>query len=137
MNKAKTLMTFVLDETGSMQPHRDMTISGFNEFLESQKDKSLGECRVTLVKFNSTKIETVYSDMHIDDVPLLSPDNYQPDHNTPNQAFSGLSHATSSYRMAAGSLVSKTNFADAADLAKFTAKTAALRRNYWHGKKAV
>lgn len=82
-NGHKTYMTFVLDETGSMMSCRDETISGFNEFIDSQQDKTLGECRVTLVKFNLTKVETVYADKSIEDVPALTPDTYRPDNLTP------------------------------------------------------
>jgi len=83
MNNQKTHITFVLDETGSMHSVKEQTISGFNEFLRSQEDKSLGETRVTLIKFNSEKIETVYSDALIEDVPNLTRDTYKPDSTTP------------------------------------------------------
>lgn len=79
----KTQITIVLDETGSMAGVRDQTISGFNEFLQSQEDKSLGECRVTLVKFNSEKIKTEYSGKLIADCPNLANDNYWPTAMTP------------------------------------------------------
>lgn len=79
----KTQITIVLDETGSMMTVRDQTISGFNEFLQSQEDKSLGECRVTLVKFNSEKIKTEYSGKLVADCPSLGNDNYWPTAMTP------------------------------------------------------
>jgi len=90
-NGHKTYITFVLDETGSMQEVRDQTISGFNEFMDSQQDKSLGECRVTLVKFNSKKVETVYADMLVEDVPALTHDTYEPTELTP--LYDAIAHA--------------------------------------------
>jgi len=82
-NGHKTYLTFVLDESGSMGSCQDQTISGFNEFADSQEDKTLGECRATLVKFNSDKIETVFSDELIEDVPKLTYENYRPSSTTP------------------------------------------------------
>lgn len=79
----KTCICFVLDESGSMMSCRDQTISGFNEFMDSQEDKTLGETRVTLVKFNSDKIDTVYADKLIEDTPKLTEASYQPYATTP------------------------------------------------------
>jgi hypothetical protein len=76
-------MTFVLDESGSMSAAYEATISGFNEFMDSQRDKSLGVCRVSLVKFNGDRIKTVYSDRHIDDVKPLTRRTYNPASVTP------------------------------------------------------
>lgn len=81
--KKKTLLVVVLDETGSMRTVRDQTISGFNEFLDSQEDKALGETRVTLVKFNSDRIDIPYSDKLIEEVPKLTRASYVPDATTP------------------------------------------------------
>jgi len=79
----KTQITIVLDETGSMAHVKDQTISGFNEFLQSQEDKSLGECRVTLVKFNSDRIKTEYTGQLVADCPNLDGGNYMPTSTTP------------------------------------------------------
>jgi hypothetical protein len=80
----KTLLTVVLDETGSMIGQRDAMISGFNEFMDSQQDKALGECLVTLIQFNSGRgVRTVYKDKPIADVPRLTDKDYQPDDMTP------------------------------------------------------
>jgi len=89
----KTYLTVVLDESGSMQPSQDSTISGYNEFMDSQQDKALGECSVTLVQFSarigefggrSTKpVRTIYSDVPIDEVPPMTRDTYIPDGQTP------------------------------------------------------
>lgn len=81
--QAKTIITIVLDETGSMKKRHDEVVSGFNEFIESQKDKALGDCQVTLIKFNSEQgINTVYTEP-IDEVPELKRSDYNPTGNTP------------------------------------------------------
>ncbi len=83
----KTQITFVLDESGSMAGTRDQTISGFNEFMDSQQDKTLGECRVTLVQFNTLtdkpNIRTKYANKLIDEVRPLDGRSYNPNGMTP------------------------------------------------------
>ena len=76
-NDQKTFLTLVLDESGSMLTQQDKTISGINEFLDSQEDKTLGECRASLVKFND-KVTLEYSYKLIEDVPKLTSRNYSP-----------------------------------------------------------
>lgn len=80
--KKKTVVNFVLDETGSMGSVRDATISGFNEYIETLKGQG-GEVLFTLTKFNSSKVETVYNVKPIQDVPKLTHQTYAPAMNTP------------------------------------------------------
>ena len=80
--KKETLINFILDETGSMLVHKTKTISAFNEYVKSLKSKS-EPTKMTLTKFNSTKVEMVYVDKDINDVPELNEQNYQPDNLTP------------------------------------------------------
>lgn len=79
---AKTLVTFVLDETGSMQSIKDDTIGGFNSYLETLK-AGKGEIRFSLVKFDSNKIERVCVDLPVKEVKPLSGETYQPGAATP------------------------------------------------------
>jgi hypothetical protein len=81
--QGKTILTVIMDETGSMIPRKEATISGFNEFIESQKDKALGDCQATLIKFNSDRILTVFKDLPIQDVPELTRNDFQPASTTP------------------------------------------------------
>lgn len=81
MNEPRTIITFILDESGSMNPARDATISGFNEFLDAQKDKALGVCVANLVKFSYTD-NTVFAEKAIDDVPYLDRRSYCPEGTT-------------------------------------------------------
>jgi hypothetical protein len=57
--KKTTLVTFVLDETGSMESIKDDTIGGFNSYLESLRDESDGPVEFTLLKFDRRRVEKV------------------------------------------------------------------------------
>jgi len=77
-------VSFVLDETGSMQSVKGQTISGFNEYIETlRKDKTAKNMRFTLTKFNSGKMEVKHSGVKLEDVELLTDANYQPNECTP------------------------------------------------------
>jgi hypothetical protein len=80
--KQKTLVNFLLDETGSMIDKVDQTISGFNEYLAGLRQ--YGKlARVTLTKFNTNKTEVVCANTPVKDVPELTHENYKPDYSTP------------------------------------------------------
>jgi len=79
--KKKINVCLVLDETGSMESVRDQTISGYNEYLATLKKQ--GNTVFTLVKFDSTKVETVHDAVPIKDVPELTMDTYVPGQMTP------------------------------------------------------
>ena len=69
-------ITFVLDRSGSMQTVRDATISGFNEYLQSQKDAP-GKAKVTLIQFDD-RIEIPYENVKIKDVKPLTHATFVP-----------------------------------------------------------
>lgn len=77
-----TLITFVLDETGSMQSIKDDTIGGFNEFL-AQMRRQEGDIRFTLIKFDSDRLAVVHEAVPITAVPELTDETYQPGAATP------------------------------------------------------
>lgn len=80
----KTIITVILDESGSMMSNQEQVISGFNEFIQTQQDKGLGDCSVTLIQFSSDKgINPVFSDRDIQNIPKLTRRNYQPAGVTP------------------------------------------------------
>lgn len=80
----KMHISFVLDETGSMEMHKTQTISGFNEYIQTlYKDKNKKNISFTLTKFNSEKVEVVHNGVGIKDVELLNENNYRPRMNTP------------------------------------------------------
>jgi len=80
----KMLVSFVLDETGSMQSCKEQTISGFNEYISTLRaEKNAGDIRFTMVKFNSSKTELVCEAAKLGDVSELNQENYQPSATTP------------------------------------------------------
>jgi hypothetical protein len=78
----RTLVTFVLDETGSMNQIKDDTIGGFNAYLKTLKESD-GDLSFTLVKFDSNKIDKVHVDLPVKQVPDLTPATYRPGAATP------------------------------------------------------
>lgn len=78
----KTYVSFILDETGSMDIIRDQTIEGFNEYLGTLKQKPK-DVRFTLTQFNSSKVATVYSNAKLATVKELTRDTYRPYDMTP------------------------------------------------------
>jgi len=82
--KNGTIIAVVLDESGSMNVCWDATIAGFNEFVAGQRatQDSAGKANLTLIKFDSPKIHTVYANRPIDEVPLLDKTSYKPNGGT-------------------------------------------------------
>ena len=78
--KNGTLIAIVLDESGSMNVCRDTTITGFNEFVQGQKaaEATAGAGYLTLVKFEGGKVDTVYHNRPLSEVPALDNSTYQP-----------------------------------------------------------
>jgi hypothetical protein len=81
--KKTTLVTFVLDETGSMESIKDDTIGGFNSYLDSLRDESDGPVEFTLLKFDSRRVEKVYVNEPVANVAKLTPETYRPGAMTP------------------------------------------------------
>jgi hypothetical protein len=74
---------FLLDRTGSMQKIRSDVIGGFNSFLADQKAKP-GECRMTLVQFDSNDpFEVLCDAVPLDQVSELTEESYVPRASTP------------------------------------------------------
>lgn len=83
----KTLVAFVLDETGSMGPIADDTIGGVNTYFETLK-KETPEALVSLMEFSDMSaseptFRSVCSGVEVKDVPVLTGENYRPRGNTP------------------------------------------------------
>lgn len=60
----------ILDRSGSMSSIKTDMEGGFDAFVAEQK-KLPGECRLTLVQFDSQSIDTVHESKPIEDVPAL------------------------------------------------------------------
>lgn len=78
-----TFVSFLLDETGSMQSIKDDTIGGFNEYVNTLKKDAKGKIKFTLVKFDSSHQTAVYEAADISEVEPLTEENYQPGFMTP------------------------------------------------------
>ena len=75
-------VSFLLDETGSMNNIKEDTIGGFNEYVDTLK-KDGDDIAFSLVSFNSNGMKSRYTAESIDAVPPLTNDNYQPTAATP------------------------------------------------------
>lgn len=72
----------ILDMTGSMAGQVSDTLGGFNQFIKEQREVP-GECKVTVIFFNSEEY-TVWQDaVDLKDIPELTGLVYRPNMNTP------------------------------------------------------
>src|SRR5215468_82268 len=78
----RTMVTFLLDETGSMESIKDDTIGGFNSYLDSLKAEA-APIDFTLIKFDSRRIEKVCVAVPVSQVAELTMESYQPGASTP------------------------------------------------------
>lgn len=79
---SKTLVTFLIDRSGSMGMIQDATIEGFNAYLETLKRAPV-EIDFTLVQFDSVAIDVLCRAVPIAQVEPRSRLNYQPRSGTP------------------------------------------------------
>jgi len=87
----------VLDETGSMQQNKPVTISSYNEWLDSNRSKEDEEenfPRFTLVRFN-TKSELEEHDS-VETAPRLTDSNYNPSNCT--ALYDAIGKSINSYK---------------------------------------
>jgi hypothetical protein len=70
-----TRIAIVLDRSGSMESCKESTVTGFNDFIRSQK-KIPGEAMVKLVQFDD-QYETVF-DKPLKDCPELTQNTFVP-----------------------------------------------------------
>jgi len=75
-------VSFLLDETGSMQEIKRDTMGGFNEYVETLK-KGGGNIAFSLMSFNSNETKSRYVAEPIEKVASLTDDNYRPAAMTP------------------------------------------------------
>ena len=82
MSSKTTFVSFLLDETGSMQSIKDDTVGGFNAYLETLQKDGDG-ILFSLVSFNSSRTQKRYVAEPIGKVHPLTDDDYQPGAMTP------------------------------------------------------
>lgn len=75
-NKRYVDITLILDESGSMGPLQDETISSLNKFLEDQR-KIPGDCLLSVIKFNERQ-HPLFLGRTIQDVRDFTRLNYTP-----------------------------------------------------------
>lgn len=75
-------VSFLLDETGSMQSIKGDTIGGFNAYVETLR-KDGGEIAFSLVNFNSNRTRSRYVAKPIEKIQPLTKRNYRPAAATP------------------------------------------------------
>lgn len=78
-----TYITFVMDETGSMDSLKEEAISGFNKYIDDLKKDLKGRTSFSLMLFDSTKMRWHVLDKSIKDVSHLNEDTYRPGAMTP------------------------------------------------------
>lgn len=71
-----TEIAFILDRSGSMQPHAEAAITGFNEFLRDQQQVE-GLARITLVLFDDL-YEVPVDNLPVSEVTCLDQDSFRP-----------------------------------------------------------
>lgn len=79
---SKTLVTFLLDRTGSMNTIRDDTIGAFNAYLETLKENP-EDVFFSLLTFDSMSLDKLHVNQPVKDIPDLTRDNYIPRASTP------------------------------------------------------
>jgi hypothetical protein len=77
-----TFVSFLLDETGSMEPIKDDTLGGLNTYVEKLQ-RSGGDILFSLVSFNSNRTLKRYVAEPIHEVRPLTAGDYQPSAMTP------------------------------------------------------
>lgn len=77
--KTGTLIAVILDESGSMSSCKDATIAGFNEFVQGHAQTTqAGAAYLSLVKFCSPNVSTVYEHVPVAQVQPLTDRTYTP-----------------------------------------------------------
>jgi hypothetical protein len=79
----RTIVSFLLDRTGSMATIKDETISGFNVYLDALEREAGDLVAFTLLQFDSQSIDTLYAGSKLSEVQRLTPETYQPRAYTP------------------------------------------------------
>jgi hypothetical protein len=82
MAKTRTIVNFLLDETGSMLNCKQATIDGFNEYLDTLR-QSKENIKFTLTTFNSKSVDTRCVNEAVSKVKKLTNKTYKPDMLTP------------------------------------------------------
>jgi hypothetical protein len=83
LKSTRTLVTFLLDRTGSMEAIRDDTIGGFNAYLDGLKGDGDTDIEFTLIQFDSVSIDKIHVAVPVAKVAKLTRATYEPRASTP------------------------------------------------------
>lgn len=83
MATQETLVTFLLDRSGSMNQVLEDTIGGFNAYLDGLKEGDQGEVKFTFLQFDSFGVDKICVSEPIANVKKLDKNTYVPRGNTP------------------------------------------------------
>jgi len=78
----KTLITLLLDRSGSMASIKDDTIGGFNAYVDTLKAAG-GDIDFTFLQFDSNSIDKICVAVPVSQAPRLDASNYVPGASTP------------------------------------------------------
>jgi len=73
----------ILDRSGSMEKHRDTTITAVNDYVANLKADQTTQADLWLTTFDTESIDLVWNERHAYDVPMLNRDTYVPRGGTP------------------------------------------------------
>src|SRR5580704_113367 len=79
----KTIVTFLLDRSGSMEAIKAETIGGFSAYLDILEREAGDLVDFTLLQFDSQSIDTLCLGAKLSEVRRLTPESYQPRAYTP------------------------------------------------------
>lgn len=85
MTKTKpssTLVTFLLDKSGSMSPIKSDTIGAFNAYLDTLKEAPNG-ISFSFLQFDTNSVDTIHRNVPVEDAASLTAATYQPNGGTP------------------------------------------------------
>ena len=86
----KTLVVFILDESGSMNSVRLEAVDGFNEYTETLKGDDL-PTTMSLITFNTRGLKVVIDAIEIQEIPMMTPYEFRPSGGTPLLDAIGIS----------------------------------------------
>ena len=78
-----TIVSFLLDCTGSMEAIKSETIGGFNAYIDALEREAGDLVTFTLLEFDSHSIDTLCTGAKLSEVARLTPETYQPRAYTP------------------------------------------------------
>lgn len=81
--KQSTIVSLLLDESGSMGSCLDSTIEGFNQYVAELRKKNSKDVNFTFTKFEGNNVRVVHNNTPINDVLGLTRQTFQPCGSTP------------------------------------------------------